>query len=213
MPFPVILVAATATGTSTVALEIFWSIVGIGTLGYLLYPPEQELPLPSSPLTGIIQETKQQASKSEAIANAVLPVQPAQQLSLSTSSIKQCVKSAQDNIAETVESIDNLPAIHTAMIESLGELSQSQRQIHGFFQKIHEDFAQIKPPSQAEDEMMDLRNHIVFLKKTIKTKDAQIDEYQKQIKVMLTMLSANTQTLQPEGTKICTYRLSRQNPL
>lgn len=197
MPFPVILLAATATSTSTAALEICWSIVSICVLDYILYKPEQELPLPSSPLTGIIQETKQQASQSEAIANAVLPVQPAQQLSLSTSSIKQCVESAQDNIAETVESIDNLPAIHTAMIESLGELSQSQRQIHGFFQKIHEDFEQIKPLSQAEDEMMNLGNHIMFLKKTIKTKDAQVDEYQKQIKVLLTMLSAEAPTLQP----------------
>ena len=197
MPFPVILVAATATSTSTAVFEICWSIVGYCTLDYILYKPEQELPLPSSPLTGIIHETKQQASQSEAIANAILPIQAAQQLSLSASSIKQCVESTQGNIAETVESIDNLPAIHTAMIESLSELSQSQRQIHGFFQKIHEDFAQIKPPSQAEDEMMDLRNHIMFLKKTIKTKDAQIDEYQKQIKVMLTMLSADTPTLQP----------------
>ena len=195
MPFPVILVAATAT--STAALEICWSIVSICVLDYILYKPEQELPLPSSPLTGIIQETKQQASQSEAIANAVLPVQPAQQLSLSTSSIKQCVESAQDNIAETVESILNLPAIHTALIENLSEISQSQRQIHGFFQKIHEDFEQIKPLSQAEDEMMNLGNHIMFLKKTIKTKDAQVDEYQKQIKVLLTMLSAEAPTLQP----------------
>ena len=197
MPFPIIIAAAAATGTGGVALEVFWSIVGVCSLGYLLYPKGQESPLPPSPLTGIIQEKKQQAVQSEAKANAILPIQAAKQLSLSTVSIKECVENAHANIADTVKSINNLPETHTALIDNLTELSKSQRQIHGFFQKIDADFEQIKTPSQAEDEMMDLKNHLVFLKATIKTKDEQIDDYQQQIKILMTIISPETSSLQP----------------
>ena len=196
MPFP-IMMAAAAAGTSTVAVKIFWSIIGICSLGYLVYPEDQELPLPSSPLTGIIKDEKQKAIQSEAEACAILPIQEAKQLSLGTASIKESIENAHANIADTVKSIDNLPETHTELIDNLGQLSQSQRQIHGFFQKIHADFEQIKPPSEAQDEMMDLQNHIVFLKTTIKTKDEQIDDYQKQIQVLMTIISPDAPRFQP----------------
>lgn len=196
MPFP-IMMATGAAGSSTVVVEIFWSIVGICSLGYLLYPKDQELPLPSSPLTGIIQEEKQKAVLSEAKASAILPIQAAQQLSLSTTSIKECIENAHATIADTVKSIDNLPETHTAMINNLAQLSQSQRQIHSFFQNIHEDFEQIKPPSEAEDEMLDLKKHILFLKKTINTKDVQIDDYQKKIKVLMMKITPDAPSLKP----------------
>ena len=45
--------------------------------------------------------------------------------------------------------------------------------------------------------MMDLKNHLAFLKATIKTKDEQIDDYQQQIKILMTIISPETPSLQP----------------
>ncbi len=117
-------------------------------------------------MTGIIKDEKQKAVQSEAEASAILPIQEAKQLSLGTASFKESIENAHANIADTVKSIDNLPETHTELIDNLGQLSQSHRQ-----RQIHADFEQIKTPSEVQDEMIDLQNHIVFLKTTIKTKD------------------------------------------